>query len=236
MIADHFITFVLVLILPIYSFWSWRRFQRAIAEGRESARLRAYAETIAMEWGLAVVVLVGFLAAGRGAADLGLAVPLTGVFGITSLLVVIASLLLLGQIRTTRGLDEAAGASLRQQMASVESLIPHTDGELSVFLAVSVTAGFCEELLYRGFLIGYFAPMTGPAVAVAISAVVFGLAHAYQGGTGIVKTGMVGAVMGVIFIVSGSIWPAIILHVILDVQGGLIGHELFGRKVTSSSL
>lgn len=229
MIIDHLITFVLVALLPIWSIWSWRRLERDLAGGREDARLAAYSETILLEWGLAIVVLISFLSAERSPKDLGLVAPLTGSFAITMGIAVIVSVLLLGQIRMIRGLEGEAGASVRRQMAAVEKMMPHTSGERTVFLALALTAGFCEELLYRGFLIGYLAPMTGSLAAVMVAAVVFGMTHAYQGRAGIVKTGLVGAVMGIIYVVSGSIWPAIILHAVLDVQGGLVGYEVFGR-------
>lgn len=234
MIADHLITIALVAFVPIWSLWSWKRLERDLADGREDARLAAYSETILLEWGLVIVVLISFLAAGRSAGDLGLLAPLTGSFAITTGIVVIVSILLLGQTRAIRGREGEDGGALRRQMASLEKMMPHTAGERAVFLALSLTAGFCEELLYRGFLIGYFTSTTGPVAAVAISAVVFGMTHAYQGALGIVKTGLVGVVMGAIYVVSGSIWPAIILHAVLDVQGGLVGYEVFGRPGAAS--
>jgi uncharacterized protein len=233
MIADHLVTIALVALVPIWSIWSWKRLERGLAAGREDARLAAYSETMLLEWGLVIVVLISFLAAGRSPEDLGLLAPLTGSFAITTGIVVIVSILLLAQTRAIRRREGEDGGALRRQMASVEKMMPHTAGERSVFLALSLTAGFCEELLYRGFLIGYFASMTGPVAAVAIAAVVFGVTHAYQGGLGIVKTGLVGAAMGGIYVVSGSIWPAIILHAVLDVQGGLVGYEVFGRPVAA---
>ena len=235
MTVDHFIALVLAALLPPYGLWSWRRFERALASGRDDVRLVTYAETILLEWSLTVVVLIHFLAAGRSPGDLGLLAPLTGRFGITAIIVVIVSILLLSQIRMVRGAEGEAAASLRRQMAGVEKMMPHTKGERTVFLSLSLTAGFCEELLYRGFLIGYLLTLTGPVAAVAISAAVFGLAHAYQGGIGIVKTGLVGAVMGIVYVASGSIWPAVLLHAVLDIQAGLAGYELFGRRAVTEA-
>ena len=56
-----------------------------------------------------------------------------------------------------------------------------------------VTAGICEELLFRGFLTWYLAHHVGLPVAAAAQVVIFGVAHLYQGFGGIVKTGFAGA-------------------------------------------
>ena len=228
MSADHILAFALVILFPLFGRWSWRRLLQALAQGRPGARLAAYSETIVLEWVLAVAVLLGAMTAGRPLGAIGLAPPLTGAFALSLVMVIVISALLLLQLRPIRKLAEPP-ESLRSQLESVEKLLPHSSGERSVFMALSLTAGFCEELLYRGFLIAYLAPLTGNVGAVFASAIVFGLIHAYQGTSGILKTGLIGLVMGVIYLVAGSIWPAIILHAVLDIQGGLIGYEVFGR-------
>jgi membrane protease YdiL (CAAX protease family) len=106
--------------------------------------------------------------------------------------------------------------------------MPHTAGERSVFVGVSVTAGFCEELLYRGFLMAY-AQWLGWWQAGIASAIVFGLSHAYQGSAGVVKTAVVGLVMAGLYAYSGSIWPGIVLHAALDLQAGAVAYEVFSR-------
>jgi membrane protease YdiL (CAAX protease family) len=58
------------------------------------------------------------------------------------------------------------------------------------------------------------------------SAIVFGLAHAYQGAAGIVKTTVVGLVMAGLYAYSGSLWPGIVLHAALDLQGGAVAYQV----------
>jgi hypothetical protein len=59
------------------------------------------------------------------------------------------ALLLLGQIRAARSMTSDDGLKLWRRLKAIETLMPHAAGERSVFVGVSVTAGFCEELLYR---------------------------------------------------------------------------------------
>ena len=80
------------------------------------------------------------------------------------------------------------------------------------------SAAFGEEIVFRGFLQHRLANLgdaaLGPTlVAVMVQAMLFGLGHAYQGLGGIVVTGVVGAMLGLITIAAnGNLWPAILIH------------------------
>jgi uncharacterized protein len=100
-------------------------------------------------------------------------------------------------------------------------ILPVTQQERAWFALVSVTAGICEETLYRGFLIRYLAndpSHAGLWIAVAIASISFGLAHGYQGLSGIIGTTLLGAVMAVLFLASGSLWLPMALHAIIDLR------------------
>jgi len=86
---------------------------------------------------------------------------------------------------------------------------------------MSVTAGICEEFYYRGFLFAYLAGLlTGvPAGAVIVLAgLVFGLGHLYQGAAGVIKTGTVGALLGLLYWMTGSLWAPMLLHTVVDLS------------------
>lgn len=106
---------------------------------------------------------------------------------------------------------------------AVERLVPHTRAELGWWVAVSLSAGFCEEFIFRGYLIWAFQPAFGLWGAAVFSVVVFAAGHAYQGVKGIVASGTIGAVLTLLVLGLGSLWPAIILHALLDIGQGLIG-------------
>jgi len=59
--------------------------------------------------------------------------------------------------------------------------------------------------------------------------VMFGLGHAYQGPTGIVKTGVVGLVLGCIVLASGWLIPAMIIHAMIDSASGIAGYAVLGQ-------
>ena len=225
-LVDHLLVLLLVLVVPVATARGYRAFVRDVQGGDATARLREYRHTLVLEWSLCLIVMVWWWLAARSPAALGLVLPdgartLAGL-GITVLVLA----LMVRQWRTIGRLEGAALDPLRAQMASVIDLIPHTETEFRWVQRVAVTAGICEEVLYRGFLIWYlqhFVP--GWAAAIAGGAV-FGLGHWYQGAAGVVKTGITGVLAGLLFTGTGSLlWP-IILHTAVDLQGGAIGRRL----------
>jgi membrane protease YdiL (CAAX protease family) len=100
-------------------------------------------------------------------------------------------------------------------------ILPVTGKERAWFALVSVTAGICEEVLYRGFLIRYLSNgpwHVGLWIALAIASISFGLGHGYQGLSGIIGTAVLGAIMAMLFLASGSLWLPMALHAIIDLR------------------
>lgn len=98
--------------------------------------------------------------------------------------------------------------------------------KLLFWLAIGWTAAaFGEEMLARGFLLNRIADTMGRGrialvLAAFAQAALFGLAHFYQGSTGMVATGIAGLVMGIVYLLSKkSLWPVIIAHGLVDTIG-----------------
>jgi hypothetical protein len=89
-------------------------------------------------------------------------------------------------------------------------------------VGVSLSAGFCEEFIFRGYLIWAFQSLLGLWGAAALSVVLFAVAHAYQGARGIVSTGIVGSLLTLVVLIFGSLLPAIALHALIDIDQGLV--------------
>ena len=91
---------------------------------------------------------------------------------------------------------------------------------------LALTAGFCEELLYRGYLVWCVAPWLGQLGGMAAIVLAFGVSHAYQGRKGAMRATLAGLVMAVIVLTSGSLIPAMIVHALIDIGGGTVGYLL----------
>jgi uncharacterized protein len=78
----------------------------------------------------------------------------------------------------------------------------------------------CEEIMFRGFVLWYICVWTGLVPAAVISCVVFGLAHAYLGSEHLLRTALCGVFVVLLVLVSGSLWPAMIVHAAVDLNSG----------------
>jgi hypothetical protein len=125
----------------------------------------------------------------------------------------------------------AGGFRLRTPSASVTvalakqprllGLLPADHEERAAFAAVAISAGVCEELIYRGFGIAYVRWLWPAATTLdicLITAIAFGLVHLYQGWRGVTMTGVFGAVFAYVVILTGSLIPAVVLHSLLDLR------------------
>ena len=89
---------------------------------------------------------------------------------------------------------------------------------LSWLVLIWTLVAFGEEVMFRGFLMSQLAKLLGTSsvalvVNVLLTAVIFGLAHAYQGRSGIWSTGIIGVCLGAAYILSGfNLWLPILVH------------------------
>ena len=105
----------------------------------------------------------------------------------------------------------------------VHELLPVTRREKGLYTALSLCAGFGEELAYRGYAIPAVIVAGGSApVALALTSTAFAVLHSYQGVLGVVRTGVVGVIMGAVFLHTGSLWPPIVGHVLIDLAVGMV--------------
>jgi uncharacterized protein len=89
-----------------------------------------------------------------------------------------------------------------------------------------LVGGIGEEFIGRAYLISRLAAVFGGssrtnwAIALVLASIVFGLGHAYQGVSGMISTGVGGALYGLVYLLAGrNIWPAVIAHGLADVLG-----------------
>ena len=122
---------------------------------------------------------------------------------------------------TARAMHRLLGPSTAR---TVDILLPRTGLEMAVWIAVSLTAGFCEEAVFRGYLQKQFHTLTGSAaVAVLAQAVLFGLGHGYQGVQNVIVITVLGLLYGLLALARGNLRPGMLAHAWADVYGGLPG-------------
>ena len=197
-------------------------------------RLVLYASTIAFQWLAVAAVAWRAWVHGYKAIELGLALHDKTKIMLVSIVgaVTIATLQWLNLRRLGRLPLEARGAL----QAVAERILPQSTVELLPFLALAITAGLCEEFLYRGFAMAVLTRLGSPVwLVVLASSILFGLAHLYQGRGGLVSTLVIGTVLGSARIVYGSLVPAIFWHSAVDVVAGVAGPRYLTRAPAAST-
>jgi membrane protease YdiL (CAAX protease family) len=232
-VLDHLLVALLALVAPWLGVRGYRRVIARLAAGDAGVRTRTYRTAIRDLLVGGAVVLGLWVVSGRPLERLmSLEWLATGWWtGVAWAVVLLACVLLVAQVTTLWG-NEAGLSSVRKQMSTVEGYLPHTQVELKLFLAASLAAGVCEEIVYRGYLLAYFDGLVGPAGAVLASTFLFGLGHAYQGAAGIVRTGIVGLLCAGAYVVTGNLLAPMLLHVVTDATSGLLAY-LALRPVTA---
>lgn len=102
-------------------------------------------------------------------------------------------------------------------------LLPTTVTDRIAWVPVAMVAGFCEEIIYRGYLLRQFQAFAGSVVAaITLQAVVFGAGHFYQGWKAATIAMGYGLIFGVLAAWRRSVLPGAIAHTGVDLIGGLI--------------
>jgi membrane protease YdiL (CAAX protease family) len=222
---DHLLALLITVGLPLRALFSMRALKAATPAALPKLRLRLWQRAIVSQWTLVLLVGALFYLEHRSPVSLRLTIlPTPGLVGVLVGLTTIASIVMRqrGQIAT----DETLRQRIRERLAPVERLLPRSDLEFRWFSALAVTAGLCEEFLFRGFLLWYLAHLMPPPAAWVVQALLFGLGHAYQGAKGIVTTGIAGAFFSGVVFVSGSLAPAMLIHALMDLHAGDLGRRV----------
>jgi uncharacterized protein len=215
-----------ILVLAAIGSWTIGHtiFADQMSAAANPSRVRFYVATLFYEWLLFVLVVVGVRRSGASVLvvlgdhwrsirqvlrDIGIA---AGFWIVSWMLLWVSGWLL----RTA-----ALGRNV--------SMLPDRGIELTLWIALSVTAGICEETIFRGYLQRQFMALTNSAPAgILLSAAAFGAAHAYQGFRMVILIGLYGAMFGILAYWRGSVRPGMIAHGWQDSLNGvlaaLMGH------------
>jgi CAAX protease family protein len=212
----HLLLAYTILVSPWFARYKYKQLQRRLAEGVPEARLRFYRLGVTQQWLRVGLILVFLWLSGLAPRMLGLTRPqsweLTLNLLITFFLAIVFSIFL---FRYT------GGPLLRRLLKMAGALIPTTPRERIWFAIISIGAGASEELLFRGLLLWYlnfFFPQLSLVQLIVISSAVFGYCHLYQGWTGMVGTGVVGALFAWLYLFTGSLVLPMVVHALVDLR------------------
>jgi uncharacterized protein len=213
------IFFVLGVVLPWRGYARLKKLQ-SILQITSADRLALYFSTIAFQWVAVTVVGWRVWAHGYSLAELGFVIHRR--ISIVTASVIGAAVFSTFQWFNVRRMGRLRDKARAKFQSLAERLFPQSAVERLVYVALAATAGICEEFLYRGFAMASLAHAGLPAwLAIAISSVLFGLAHIYQGRGGLISTLIIGTVFGIARIAYDSLVPVAVWHVVVDVVAGV---------------
>jgi membrane protease YdiL (CAAX protease family) len=224
-IISHLIAFFLMVVAPVWDHYETKR----LKVGGPRAKVQSYRKTIAWLWIAAVVAVA---AVGRAnlftiRAAAGEAGWVAREAGHRAFLEGLAGAFVVGSLvpAVLARWSDTLRATLSKGLEAAWFFMPVTREERRWFALVCLTAGICEEILFRGFLIHYFRGLPfslGLMAAVIASSVVFGFEHLYQGVVGVISTAVLGFALAAAYLVTGNLLVPMILHALIDFRVLLI--------------
>ena len=204
--------------LIVLVIWGANTYSSAMHAGRSQAgmgpsRPTIYFKSMAFELALLAIVAIGvrlrgvslqqvfgkrWASAGQMLRDLGLGI----------LLLIVSTIV----VSVLGGHQSGPDAN-----RSIAFLLPQNSMEMVMWIALSITAGICEEAIYRGYFQGQFAALTGSVPAgIVISALLFGGAHVYQGFSRASVIFVSAILYGAVVRWRGTVRPGMFAHGIQD--------------------
>jgi membrane protease YdiL (CAAX protease family) len=121
------------------------------------------------------------------------------------------------------GIQAGVSRIVPSHAKSVSELLPQSFLEVVLWVATSLTAGFCEEVAFRGYFQKQFQAITrSPAAGVILQGILFGISHGYQGLRAIIMIILFGFLYGILAFRRKSLRPGIILHAWSDIYAGYL--------------
>jgi len=219
-IIDSLLVIVLAIIVPIASYVSFNRLLRRIAAGEPVDRKEIFQSSTISQWVLFVITIGAWVYQDRSFETLGFQVTVNATFYLAIGLTAACFFYLVMQLRRAMHPSAEDLQQLRSHHGRLEAFFPRNGNELGRFYVLSLTAGIVEETLWRGFMIWALSQIMPLWMAATVSVICFGLAHAYQGMANVPMVTLVGAILTVLFLLTGSLLLPMILHAGVDIMMG----------------
>lgn len=224
-VADAWHTLLLLAIIAAWTTLAYFGAENLRAVEHPS-RVPMYVRTIVMEWAVTGYIVwgvrrrggtLGELIGGKwnGAGEFFRDVGIAAGFWVAAILVLAGTSLAIGAPR---------------KLETIGFMLPRGLGEIGWWVLMAMTAGFCEEVIFRGYLQRQFIAWTGrPAVGIALAAAAFGAGHVYQSGKSAIVIFVYGLMFGVMARWRRSLRPGMMAHAWQDALAGVVGGLLLRR-------
>lgn len=229
-ILDHVLFFILAIVLPLMSVASSRQID-VVKFNRES-KIRLYYGNSLFLWIMASLVLTTWNYMDRSFLDLGFQIPILD--NLVYLLTVIFIFLYLMDLVIQFVIEKRQSRKVGEWNSNTQFL-PKNLREYSHYTFLAFSAGICEEILFRGFLIHYLISIFGHdmasfVLALVLPALLFSMGHLYQGKWAMIKIFLGAVLLGLLYFASSSLILVIAIHIIVDLVSALFAFLVYKDK------
>lgn len=218
----YFLTFILLSIVVGYPIWD----HFYMKKGDFSNKRKMYLTIMIPQWMIIAILFIYWLVTNRSWSQLFFnhepilsaqldQLKMFGLGVIFSLSIYIILFIFSKKLR------QKLATFFNDQTENIHFMLPVTVEERILFGLVSLTAGVCEEIIFRGVMLYYFENMpfhfSTVALIIGIS-LLFGIVHLYQGWKGVLSTAYLGGIFLYIYLVTGNLWISITIHFLVDVK------------------
>ena len=210
---------VLGLIYPTYLYINRNKIRKILKD--EKLKLKEYKNTIYLQWVMLILVLLNLLYQKQPFSQLGLTLDLNIFFLIGFGIILIGIPILFFTLKITAD----SGQNIKEKYGEIFHTLPANKEEYNWFLGVSVTAGICEEILYRGFLFLILSTYMHYVLAIILLNIAFGLLHVWSTHKNMLSAFFLGLLFSVVYMLTGSLILSILIHIMVDVYVGTLAYR-----------
>ena len=231
-ISTHVLVLIIGLIYPAYFLFTYKKTNNRI-KNDANYRLVDYKQTIFIFWVLTWLVISNTF------IDKSMALNFYPAFNIIG--IILAALILIFiilQIVTSKVSTMEKAESVIEKMKDNYHYLPKSKREFIWFNLLSLSAGICEEIIFRLFIFSYLLENTNLAIAFILTNIIFAITHVGSGKQHILSAFILGLLFTAIYYFTSNIWLSMILHSAIDISAGFLGyyaHMLEKKTITEVS-
>lgn len=225
--VDYILIFIFGFLLPIGTgLRSAALFKSSTLHFNSYSRRRFYLGNSLSLFLMAAVIMVVWLLYGRPMEELGFRLPFNEFHSVTYLLSGLFVFIFLADSLYSSWEMNSSKENLKEFKRHAP-FMPTEKDDLPTYLIMCMSAAVFEEIVFRGYLITVVQKLfhsfpAADTMALLIPAILFSIAHYYQGLAAVFKIAVLSFLFGMIYWYSGSLIPVILLHFLVDLMSGLV--------------
>ncbi len=185
-------------------------------------------------WGLALLALFVWWINDRSWASLGLVWPPPRWDTISCIVAAIFGVLYIADSVFDLSANDKR-EEIKKDLSDSLGFLPVNWREYAQYSVLALSAGICEEIVFRGYFIRYLQLFFGEndytyTLAILVAALIFALVHLYQGWEAVAKVAGMAVMFGFIFIRVESLFGLMLIHAGIDLVGGAVAWYVLSNK------